>query len=86
MKLNQVVILAVLLIAALSRKGIVITQSTSYDTFDCLANNGFEFARVLAFNNGGTIQSYLSLTMQSAKAAGMTVDVYYIPCRGRTAN
>ena len=81
MKVNQIVIITVLLVAVLSRKGIVIRDVTTYNTFDCLVNNGFEFARVFSFWNGSSLFTNVSLTIQAAKAAGMTVDIYYVPCR-----
>eukprot|EP01088_Endostelium_zonatum_P002039 TRINITY_DN12465_c0_g1_i1.p1 TRINITY_DN12465_c0_g1~~TRINITY_DN12465_c0_g1_i1.p1 ORF type:complete len:215 (-),score=29.64 TRINITY_DN12465_c0_g1_i1:48-692(-) len=61
--------------------GVDISQLTSVGSFQCLRNNGFNFAIVRGYESVGRIDPNVASSVANAWAAGFAhVDVYIFPC------
>jgi hypothetical protein len=81
----KTVFFAGLLISVLSVKGVDISQPFSASTFTCMKNNGVTFAIPRAYCSYGGVDSHAVSNLQNGHSAGLTMDVYMFPCRGKNA-
>ena len=80
-------LVALLIIApCLCVKGVDISQLFSTSTYQCMKNNGVQFAIPRGFYSYGAVDANVVNNLQNAKAAGLITDIYMFPCRGKSAS
>jgi GH25 family lysozyme M1 (1,4-beta-N-acetylmuramidase) len=85
MKIQNYLLIILLSIGVFAINGIDISQATSTATYTCLKNLGYSFAIIRAYRSTGTLDPAASQNLQSARAAGLSTEVYMFPCRGKNA-
>lgn len=75
----------VLLSVSLAIRGIDVEAATTVQNLQCLKNSGYSFAYVRGFMPTGSVDPNAWTTLEHAKAAGLTADIIFFPCRGRGA-
>jgi hypothetical protein len=69
----------------LSVKGLDLANHYSASTHQCLKNNGFAFNIIRGYCSYGGIDKNAVANLQAAKSVGFITDVYFFPCRGKSA-
>ena len=85
--MSKAYLVAVLLIVpSLCVLGVDVSQLFSTATYQCMRNNGYEFAIIRGYCSFGGLDSNIVANLNNAKAAGLITDIYMFPCRGKSAS
>ena len=76
---------ALLLVPALCVLGVDVSQHFTTSTYTCIKNAGYHFVIIRGYCSFGGVDSNAVSNLNSAKAAGLTTDIYMFPCRGKSA-
>jgi hypothetical protein len=80
-----IVLLIVLSLSSVSCvQGVDLSQLYSTATYQCLRNNGFEFAIPRGYCSFGGMDPNIIQNLQNGKSAGLITDFYMFPCRGKS--
>lgn len=85
--MNKIAVLLLLCISlqiAESSVGVDVSQLFSTGTYQCMANNGYEFAILRGYCSYGGVDGNAVQGLQNARNAGLITDVYMFPCRGKS--
>ena len=86
MKILLYCICLVLLIASThSVLGVDVSQLFSTSTYQCMKNNGYQFAIIRGYCSFGGMDTHAVQSLTNAKNAGLITDIYMFPCRGKSA-
>lgn len=66
--------------------GVDVSQLFSTATYQCMKNNGYEFAIIRGYCSFGGMDGNIVANLNNAKAAGLITDVYMFPCRGKSGS
>ena len=76
-------VITLLVVGCYSVHGIDIANPYSASVYTCLKNQGNTFAIVRALRSPGVIDTNAKQSLQFAKSAGLSTDIYIFPCRGK---
>ncbi len=65
--------------------GVDVSQLFSTATYQCMKNNGYNFAIIRGYCSYGGVDSNIISNLNNARAAGLITDIYMFPCRGKSA-
>lgn len=77
-------IVILLIVGCYSIHGIDIANPYSASVYTCLKNQGNSFAIIRALRSPGVLDTNAKQSLQYAKAAGLSTDIYIFPCRGKS--
>ena len=63
--------------------GVDVSQLFSSSTYQCMKNNGYQFAIIRGYCSYGAPDHNVVQGLQNAKSVGMITDIYMFPCRGK---
>ena len=86
MHISLVLLLLCLAIPSWCVLGVDVSQPFSTSTFQCMKNNGYQFAIIRGYCSFGGVDTHAVSSLQNAKAAGLITDIYMFPCRGKSAS
>ena len=82
----KLALLTILVVTALSTKGVDISQPFSTSVFQCMKGQGVSFVIPRAYCSFGGVDSHATANLQAARAAGLNTDVYLFPCRSKSGS
>lgn len=85
-KLLFVVLLCISLHSVNCVLGVDVSQLFSTGTYQCMKNNGYEFAIIRGYCSYGGLDHNAVAGLNNARAAGLITDIYMFPCRGKSAS
>jgi len=71
---------------ALCVLGVDVSQLFSVSTYQCMKNNGYQFAIIRGYCSFGGIDTHAVDSLKNAKSAGLITDIYMFPCRGKSGS
>lgn len=83
MKTCNLLIFACLVCAAVSYKGVDVSDLFNLDTFQCFVRNGAQFAVVEASTDNGNLDPNALQNLKALKNLGLTTDIFMRVCRGK---
>jgi GH25 family lysozyme M1 (1,4-beta-N-acetylmuramidase) len=78
-------LLLLLIIPTLCTLGVDVSQLFTTSTYQCIKNGGHSFVIIRAYQSNGQVDAHAVSNLNNAKAAGLKTDVYFFPCRGKSA-
>ena len=78
--------LTLILVPSLCVLGVDVSQLFTTSTYQCMKNNGYQFAIIRGYYSYGAVDVNVVHNLQNAKAAGLITDIYMFPCRGKSAS
>lgn len=80
MKAFLLIAISLLALAGVTRAVYGVDLSSSSDSFDCMSDNGMQFAIVRGYMSYGAVDYNAVGTLINARDSNLITDVYHFPC------
>lgn len=84
--MRHYLLLLLLVAPALCTLGVDVSQLFSTATYQCMKNNGYNFAIIRGYCSYGGVDANIISNLNNARAAGLITDIYMFPCRGKSGS